>query len=101
MDFTEDKRKPSIITENCEMQLDEAIKYMEKNSPQQAEIMRSQFFKAIRLLEAMPWIGTKYKNGMRKMKLGKFRYNIFYIEQDSFISIRGIWHTSRGADFED
>jgi hypothetical protein len=52
-------------------------------------------------LETTPWIGTKYKNGMRKIKLGKFSYNIFYRELNSFTSIRGIWHTSRGTEFEE
>jgi len=104
MDITRDNavdRKPAIVTENCERQLDEAIIYIEENSPQQAEIMRSQFFEAIRLLERTPWIGIPYKDGMKRIKLGKFRYNIYYIELTDFISIRGIWHTSRGTEFEE
>jgi len=53
------------------------------------------------VLEAMPGIGTKYKNGMRKIRLGKFRYNIYYRENENNIDILGIWHTSRGTEFEE
>lgn len=97
------EKKPVVITERCFQMLEEAIIYLKETAlvPTQAEIMKTQFFKAIRQLETTPWIGTKYKEGMRKIKLGKFRYNIFYREFDNFTSIRGIWHTSRGTDFED
>jgi len=49
----------------------------------------------------MPELGTIYKNGMRKFKLGKFRYNIYYRENKTTIDILGIWHTSRGTEFEE
>jgi plasmid stabilization system protein ParE len=56
----------------------------------------------LKILEAMPEIGTKCKNGMRKCGLGKFRrYNIYYRETETNIDILGIWHTSRGTEFED
>jgi len=96
------ERKPVVITERCFEMLDEAANYLKDcYAPHQAEIMKNQFFAAIKLLEITPWIGTKYKNGMRKIKLGKFRYNIYYKIKDEYISIRGIWHTSRGTDFEE
>jgi len=53
------------------------------------------------LLEKAPWIGTKHKNGMRQIKLGKFSYNIYYREKETEIEILGIWHTRRGTEFED
>lgn len=93
--------KPIIIFPECEEMVQEALDYIAANSPQQAEIMESQFFKIMKLLEIMPGIGTKYKNGMRKIKLGKFRYNIFYRERETQTEILGIWHTSRGTDFEE
>jgi len=52
--------------------------------------MNSQFFAAVRQLEVTPWIGTPYKDGMRNVKLGKFRYNIYYRENDTNIYIVGI-----------
>jgi len=83
-------------------QLDEAINYLYDNyAPTQAEIMGKQFFEAVRLLQKAPWIGTKHKNGMRQIKLGKFSYNIYYREKETEIEILGIWHTSRGTEFED
>jgi plasmid stabilization system protein ParE len=50
----------------------------------------------------MPGIGTKHKKGTKKIQLGKFRrYNIYYREKENEIEILGIWHTSRGTEFED
>jgi plasmid stabilization system protein ParE len=81
--------------------LKEAVAYIKENSEKQAEIMLMRFKKIVASLEAMPGIGTKYENGMRKFPLGKFPYFIYYREKEDYISIRGIWHTSRGTNFED
>jgi plasmid stabilization system protein ParE len=102
MDFIEAK-KPAIIASICKGQVDQAVKYLEDNyAPKQATLLRSEFLKIVKLLEAMPNLGTKYKNDMRKMNFGKFRrYNIYYRVKEANIEIVGIWHTSRGTDFED
>ena len=68
------ERKPAKYTLLLAEQLNEAIKYLREKNPNQAEIMGKQFFKTVRLLETMPGIGTMCQNGMRKFKLGKFRY---------------------------
>jgi plasmid stabilization system protein ParE len=104
MDITEDNEtpeKPIVVTETCEKQLDEEVKYIEKNSPKQAEIMRSQFLNIVSKLRRQPKLGRSFKNGMRRIRLGKFRYNIYYIEFKEYTSIRGIWHTSRGTEFSE
>jgi plasmid stabilization system protein ParE len=102
MDFTGAK-KPAIIALVCKEQIDQAVKYLEDNyAPKQAALLRSEFLKIVKLLEAMPSLGTIYKNGIRKMNLGTFRrYNIYYREKEMEIEILGIWHTSRGAEFEE
>jgi plasmid stabilization system protein ParE len=94
-------RKPAKITPRCAENLREAINYIAENSPKQADILQQSFFRILDLLEIMPEIGTRYKSDLRKIKLGKFRYNIYYKVKDEYISIRGIWHTSRGTEFED
>ena len=104
MDITEDNEtaeKPIAVTETCEEQLDKAVKYIEKNSPKQAEIMRSQFLSIVSKLQRQPKLGRNFKNGMRRIGLGKFRYDIYYIEFEEYTSIRGIWHTSRGTEFSE
>jgi plasmid stabilization system protein ParE len=93
--------KPAYTTAECDIMLKEAAEYISHNSLKQAEIMLERFRKIKNLLETFPEIGTKYKDGMRKIKLGKFRYNIFYREKENEIEIVGIWHTSRGTEFED
>jgi plasmid stabilization system protein ParE len=94
------ERKPSFITEECKKMLKEATAYIaEKSSERQAEIMIAQFKKIVSILETMPGIGSKYGNEMRRFLLGKFPYYIYYTEYESYISIRGIWHTSRGTEF--
>jgi plasmid stabilization system protein ParE len=93
------KIKPAITSLECEEMLNEALKYIAKNSPKQARIMYSHFKQILKLLEKQPKIGTKYFNDMRRMLLGKFPYFIYYIEQEECIFIVGIWHTSRGTEF--
>jgi plasmid stabilization system protein ParE len=97
------ERKPAIISGECLEMLNEAVIYLKETAlvPDQAEIMSNQFFSLVKLLETMPGIGTKYKNGMRKMPLGKFRYFIYYKESETNIEIVGIWHTSRGTEFDE
>jgi hypothetical protein len=94
-------QKEIKIIPRCEKQLNEAMEYITENSPKQAQIMHDQFYSILSKIERQPGIGIRYKKGMRRIKLGKFRYNIFYKEFDKFISIRGIWHTSRGTDYEE
>jgi len=93
------KIKPTITTLECEEMLNEALAYMAKNSLKQARIMNKQFYDVLRILQRMPKIGIKYKKGMRRIKLGKFRYFIYYKEKETEIEIVGIWHTSRGTEF--
>jgi plasmid stabilization system protein ParE len=50
-------------------------------------------------IESMPGIGTKHINGMRKIKLGKFRYMVYYREKKKKVIVLGIRHTSRGGTF--
>jgi plasmid stabilization system protein ParE len=101
MEDEEFTQKPSILTPECENMLEEALDYITVDSPKQAEIMQNQFSKIRRSLERMPGIGTKYKNGMRRIMLGKFRYFVYYREQETEIYIVGIQHTSRGTEFSE
>ncbi|MDR2593672.1 MAG: type II toxin-antitoxin system RelE/ParE family toxin [Fibromonadaceae bacterium] len=95
------QKKPSVLTEECYEMLVEAENYIAEDSPKQARIMRKRFFAIARILETFPEIGSPYKNGLRKFKLGKFRYNIYYRIETDIISIVGIWHTSRGTEFKE
>jgi len=102
MENEELAKKPAFLTTRCKELLYEVLTYIAANSPRQAEIMEKQFSKIRRIIESMPKIGTKYKKGMRKTGLGKFRkYNVYYREKENSIEILGIWHTSRGTEFEE
>jgi plasmid stabilization system protein ParE len=96
-------KKPSIITEECEVMLREAASWTKENYnyPTQAEKMVKRFYKIVQVLETFPEIGTLCQNGMRKFPLGKFPYSIYYREKENEIEILGIWHTSRGTAFEE
>ena len=98
-DNEEIKIKPATPSLMCEIMLNKALAYLAKKSLKQARIMNNQFYEIISILERFPGIGTKCENGRRKIKLGKFRYNIFYKENENDIEILGIWHTSRGTEF--
>ena len=96
------ERKPTTITDRCFEKLDKAVRYLRDNyAESQAEIMNAQFFKIVASIGRMPGIGTRYKNGMRRIMLGKFRYFIYYREKEDEIEIVGIHHTSRGTDFSE
>jgi len=101
MDEDEFEGKPTNIFPECEEMVIEALDYIAVDSPKQAEIMISQFEETLGKLKKQPSIGRPYKNGMRMIKLGKFRYNIYYRENEDNIDILGIWHTSRGTEFEE
>jgi len=101
LDNDEIKIKPAMPSLLCEIMLNKALAYLAKQSLKQARIMNEQFYEIIGILERFPGIGTKCENGRRRIKLGKFRYNIFYRENENDIDILGIWHTSRGTEFEE
>jgi len=95
-------RKPSHTTKECDNMLREATAYIAEDSVEQAEIMIKTFDKVAEMLETLPELGTKYKYGIRKIGLGKFRrYNVYYRETETEIEILGILHTSRGVEFAD
>jgi len=95
-------KKTATPTSKCEEMLDEAASYIAIDSSMQAKMLFDEFDRMLEIIECMPGIGTKYKRGMRKIGLGKFRkYNIYYREKEDSIEILGIWHTSRGVEFEE
>jgi len=73
--------------------------YISADSPKQANILLEQFDETLKMIERMPKIGVAYKGKMRKIKLGKFRYYVYYKETKTAIEILGIWHTSKGTKF--
>ncbi|MDR0516617.1 MAG: type II toxin-antitoxin system RelE/ParE family toxin [Fibromonadaceae bacterium] len=105
MDITlendERKIKPAIPSLECDDMLNEALEYLAKRSLKQAQIMHEQFRKILKTLERQPGIGKKYSLGLRRIKLGKFRYHVYYRETEDMVKIVGIWHTSQGTDFEE
>jgi plasmid stabilization system protein ParE len=78
-----------------------AADYIAIDSVKEANIFIDTFNEIAAKICKYPEFGMPYKNGLRKIKLGKFRYNIYYREKESEVEIVGIWHTSRGTDFED
>jgi plasmid stabilization system protein ParE len=100
-DDEERKIKPVTVAPKCDEMLNEAFEYIAKNSLKQAQIMISQYKAIISKLRRQPGLGRRYKDGMRRIGLGKFRYHIFYKEKETEIEIVGIWHTSRGTEFSE
>jgi plasmid stabilization system protein ParE len=101
LDSDEIKLKPAITSLECEDMLNEALAYIMENSPRQAQIMHDKFYEILERLERQPGIGIRCENGLRRIKLGKFRYHIYYEEMEEEVKIAGIWHTSRGTEFGD
>ena len=91
--------KQVIIFPRCEKMLKKEADYISLNSPRQAEILKKQFREILDTIQRMPTMGTPYKSGIRRMKLGKFRYYVYYRELEVVIEIMGIHHTRRGTEF--
>jgi len=100
-DLEELQWKEAIATPKCEEMLAKAAKYYtDMDLTKQAEELVQKFRKMVKLLEIMPGIGTLEKNGMRSVIIKKYRYKIYYRENEKNLDILGIWHTSRGTEFE-
>jgi len=100
--FEETEKKNANVTPRCEKMLNDATNYyIEKDLPEQAIELATRFKHLVKIIEIMPGIGTPWKNGIRTAIIKKFRYNIFYRENENNIDILGIWHTSRGTEFEE
>jgi len=97
----ENKRKPSYLTPACKIQLKEVLEFVADYSPKKAKLMYDRFFQIIELLETWAEIGTIYTSELRKFPLDKFPYFIYYRIKESEIEVVGIWHTSRGTEFEE
>ena len=98
----ETEKKTSTITPRCKKMLGNAMEYyIEKNLPEQAEKLATRFKQLVKIIEIMPGIGTPWKNGIRTVIIKKYRYKIYYRENETTIDILGIWHTSRGTEFEE
>jgi plasmid stabilization system protein ParE len=99
-DLEDQDKKQAIVTPRCEKMLSEATRYYtDKNLPEQAIELAGKFRQIVKLLELMPGIGTSWKSGIKTMLIRKYRYNVYYRENETTIDILGIWHTSRGAEF--
>jgi plasmid stabilization system protein ParE len=89
------------ITRYCRRLVKEAAEYIAEDSPKQADILIDTFNERAASVCKMPGIGTPYENGMRKIRLGKFRYNIYYRVTKKEVVFLGIWSMRRGTGFEE
>jgi plasmid stabilization system protein ParE len=90
--------KRSVLTPECKLILREEANLIKLSSKKEAKNFYKAFRKARTSIETLPGMGTR-EGTMRKTLLGKFRYWIFYEEMDQYISILGIYHTSRDGSF--
>jgi plasmid stabilization system protein ParE len=86
--------KPCRVISECETKVMEAADYIKKDSPKEAVNFYNAWEKSLGIIGFMPGLGTKHKNGVRKILLGKFRYYIYYKEYPDRVDIITIRHTS-------
>jgi len=89
------------ISKRCRKQVRALAKYIETkgDSPKQASILIDTFNEKAASVCKMPTKGMPYKNGTRKIPLGKFPYNLYYRITKDFVYFIGIWSMRRGKDF--
>jgi plasmid stabilization system protein ParE len=83
----------------CRKMVKKAADYIAQNSVKEANILIDTFNEIAAKICKNPEIGGPYKDGLRKIKLGKFQYNIFYEIMKNAIYFVVIWSMKRGKVF--
>jgi len=89
-----------VISRRCRTQVKKAAEYIRKDSPMQADILIDTFNEKATAICKNPETGMPWEDGMRKLKLGKFKYNIFYKATKDKVYFLGIHSMRRGSKFE-
>jgi toxin ParE1/3/4 len=75
--------------------LAEAFLWYESQKENLGDEFVSNVFEKINFISERPYSFSIYHDEYRKVPVKKFPYYIFYKIKSDFISIVGIWHTSR------
>jgi toxin ParE1/3/4 len=84
------------FTRRARQELSDALDwYLEDGGPAPAEMFENTVHRALRLLAAMPGLGTRSYPGVRTWPLKDFPYTLVYREQESGIKVIAVAHQSR------
>jgi plasmid stabilization system protein ParE len=87
------------ISKPCRKMVKNAAEYIAKESVEEANILIDTFNEIAANVCKYPEMGRPFKNKMRKIRMGKFRYYIYYKVTKDKVYFLGIWHTRRGTEF--
>jgi len=88
--------KPVVFADEAEMELEEAVSYVEKQWTGRGDRLRSAVEKAVARIQRFPGIGAVWmRTEYRKFNVQKFQYTVFYREFDDVIWIAAVAHQKR------
>jgi hypothetical protein len=84
----------------CRKMVKKAANYIAQDSVKEANILIDTFNEIAAKICKNPEFGRPYKDGLRKIKLGKFQYNVFYEITKNIVYFVGIYSMKRGEEFK-
>ena len=92
--------KPTIFHDEAQAEFDAGIAYFEGREIGLGLRFHVAVERTVEIIERHPQIGSPYKStGFRRYVLGRFPYNIFYLELEENIWIIAIAHSRRKPDY--
>jgi plasmid stabilization system protein ParE len=89
-----------VISRRCRAQVKKAAEYIRRDSPMQADILIDTFNEKAIAICKNPETGMPWEDGIRRLRLGKFKYSIFYKTTKDKVYFLGIHSMRRGSKFE-
>jgi toxin ParE1/3/4 len=84
------------VTKRAATQIEEALEYIETDSPQGANHVRERIQTLLRLLTQHPYAGQATElPGVRRLTLSPYPYLLFYRVTDDEVIVQRMRHTSR------
>jgi hypothetical protein len=78
---------------------EEAVKYYEKKVPGLGRRFYNSFLASLTEVETKPFVHSYLQPPVRRCKIKKFPYKIFYIINDKIIVVIGLAHAKRSNAF--
>jgi plasmid stabilization system protein ParE len=89
------------ITFRAAVEIEKAHRWWLENRPLAPAALWEDLEAALNVLVRQPEIGTRMLNarltGVRRLHLGRIRYDIYYRVKGSELVVLSLWHSSRGS----
>ncbi len=88
--------KPVILHPEAEVEVEAAADYLEACRARYGEKFRAEVETALRQIGTTPTVFSEFDGGpARRYLLRRFRYSVFFVEQDDAVYVTAVAHQSR------